>query len=105
MLIAIILSTIAVVLAVLPANPIGGKWRAVAAVIVFVAYAFYVELSRSDQGRLQIPVWEMVVMGMIAGGTIALLIQFNTFTMIMGLGLGAVLGLCADRWTAFVKGI
>jgi hypothetical protein len=47
----------------------------------------------------------MVVMGMIAGGTIALLIQFNTFTMIMGLGLGAVLGLCADRWTAFVKGI
>jgi hypothetical protein len=103
MLIALILSVIVVTLAVLPTNPIGSKWRVVAAATIFVAYAIYVKLSRNASGRYLIPIWEMVLIGSLAGGAIGMLVSFSLASAATGFGIGAALGLFADRWTAFLK--
>lgn len=104
-LIALILSVITIMLAVLPTNPIGSKWRAVAAAIIFVAYAIYVQLSRNASGRYLIPIWEMVLIGSLAGGAIGILVSLSLSSAAVGFGIGAALGLFADRWTAFAKGL
>ena len=80
-------------------------WRKIAAAIIFLAYAVYVELSRNSKGRLQIALWEMVLLGAISGGAMAILIRFDFSAALTGLGIGAVLGVFADQWTKFVKHI
>jgi hypothetical protein len=45
----------------------------------------------------------MVLMGALTGVAIALLIRSDLTFALVGLGVGAVLGVFADRWTAFVK--
>ena len=105
LLMALTLSAIAIILALLPTNPFGSKWRSVVALIIFVAYAIYVQLSRNGRGRYQIPLWEMVLIGSLAGVAIAMLVRVSLSSAAMGVAIGAALGLFADRWTAFARGL
>jgi hypothetical protein len=97
LLLAILVSALAIVLSILPANPIRTGWRTLVAAIIFVAYAAYVELSRNNRGRPQITLSEMVLLGAISGGTIAVLIRFEVYSALVGSGIGAALGVFADR--------
>ena len=103
LLVAIVASALVVVFNLLPENPLRAGGRILTAAVIFIAYAAYVQLSRNPRSGLPIPMWESVLLGAISGCTIAMLIRFDVYSALIGLGIGAALGLFADRWTAFVN--